>query len=663
MAIQRQIEAAAQSFSRTASILREASSGLLSSKQLLTFLGIAATVILPGCAPKTETPIPLTSTPFPSGETPTPTVEPQKPDELKTLKTLTSLFEAGMDNLGYNSITSAEKPEDPLVAKAQESIKSLISGLNGVDPDQNFDISFFSGQDQDGKDITVGTASSDQFVFLLTSDGKEVTALPVFDLGLSGGKRQFSPLFPTNEPGVFASQPFIEIAGEDGNQSIKFTYPNHKHTLSGIIMDGTQTSFDNFVLYETISSNPALGTVDYDPSSNHWLIRGEDGGIAVLSFDIYGNLQKTETSGLSWWDTKTDDWIKIDILDANSLPPQAQEYVNTLTTRPAAETESELERKYDEEDKNFHIFQSRYLINKMSENPEFLAKYGINIEALNQLSDADLENYDTYFSQIFLPTLIMNYENYQATGKYESLPFDQWMVEQMYKIENCVPSRNVDGKITYGFQFDSPLTRSSVIEWRKVITEAIKENSSLEFKTIINGHSIDSQRIRFQGKAKFINLGLTELPGYPNVKIIIGGAFDENGKLVVQPFVVNTDRTLLPDGRILLPTSTRFVRSIQDERDNYDEISWDLDELINTIGNVIIITPDDVFVQFEDISVPVEQATLEKLIVKTVGGIELVGKMSTEGPSLEFQDLLPQSEIVPTAPVTVTPPASPTPKP
>ncbi|MEK7634257.1 MAG: hypothetical protein AAB437_05435, partial [Patescibacteria group bacterium] len=246
----------------------------------------------------------------------------------------------------------------------------------------------------------------------------------------------------------------------------------------------------------------------------------------------------------------------------------------------------------------------------------------------------------------------------QATGEYESLPFDQWVIERMYDPANYIRSCNVNGKITYGFRSHYPTVTNNIAEeiirYRNNLPNIISENPDLHLITEINGRQIDPQRTILQGEAKFINLGFMELPGYPNVRIMIGGAFDENGKLVIQPFAVNTDRIVFPDGSVLLPTTTRFVQTDQDARDNYDEISWSLDELISTIGNVVIVTPDHALEQIEDISIPVEEMTVKTWRGGVIGGVEFVGQLKTEGPASEFPGLLPST--VPTATVTVTPP-------
>ncbi|KAF0107331.1 MAG: hypothetical protein FD146_1809 [Anaerolineaceae bacterium] len=319
-----------------------------------------------------------------------------------------------------------------------------------------------------------------------------------------------------------------------------------------------------------------------------------------------------------------------------------------------------------EMDKKYHVFVSRVLIEKFSDNPDFLEKYDIDIDGLKKLTDADLQNYDTYFSQVFLPTLVMNAENYQISGEYESLPFDQWMVEKMYKINNYVPSCNVNGKITYGFRYNRPIDTDklseTIIKYRESLPDFLENNQDIHFVTNINGRLIDTNRGILQGEAKFINLGYMDLPGYPNVKIMIGGAFDENGKLVAQPFVVNSDRTSLPNGEVWMPTRTR-ASTVDDYKKYYDEMSWDMNELLATIGHVVIITPNQSYVLTSD--VPLEELTIENFKSPSPSdlvflGFEAVSKMNDEGLAPEFPDLL--SPSVPTATVTVTPPA-PTPTP
>jgi hypothetical protein len=139
-----------------------------------------------------------------------------------------------------------------------------------------------------------------------------------------------------------------------------------------------------------------------------------------------------------------------------------------------------------------------------------------------------------------------------------------------------------------------------------------------------------------------------DMPGYPNTLILIAGAFDENGNWYLQPFVVNHGRTPLPDGKVWTPTENTNLWGWPGDYQNQElleEVLYNRDKLLSTIGHVVILSTLDYRVLNNDI--PYEQITNfftdfdTSIHFLTVDGLEAIPLLSDLGPAPEYPHLQP----------------------
>jgi hypothetical protein len=320
----------------------------------------------------------------------------------------------------------------------------------------------------------------------------------------------------------------------------------------------------------------------------------------------------------------------------------------------------------ERKDMEYHTFIARVMVERMIKNPDFLKKYGAayNIDAttLKNLTEADLQTYETYRDKVFVPYLRMTHEAYQNGGEYQPLPFDQWTVVRMLQSPPVGAWIKPDGTVTYGFATEYPVNSEKILkylgltdpnniaeaerEWRKML---VNTTEVPDFETTINGQYIVTPRkdiTRMPSEAKFINLGYMEMPGYPNTLILIAGAFDENGDWYLQPFVVNHGRTPLPDGRVWLPTTDGtiwgWLWQYQDPA-FYEQISFtNPDEFFQIIGNIVVVRSQTVYIIKGDISLKdLTKGDFENVYQLIVGGLEGVEEVQIIGPAPEYPDLQP----------------------
>jgi hypothetical protein len=285
----------------------------------------------------------------------------------------------------------------------------------------------------------------------------------------------------------------------------------------------------------------------------------------------------------------------------------------------------------EQKDLEYHTFIAHVMVNKMIQNPDFLEKYGaaygIDTTTLESLTEADLQNYETYRDKVLVPYLRMVHEAYQNGGEYQPLPFNQRMVVWMLQSPPVGAWIRPDGTVSYGFATEYPVNSEKILKYlgltdpnniaeaEKAWRKSIEEDVALipYFETTINGQHIVTPRndiTRMPSEAKFINLGYMDMPGYPNTLILIAGAFDENGNWYLQPFVVNHGRTPLPDGKVWTPTENTNLWGWPGDYQNQkllEEVLYNRDELLSTIGHVVILSTLDYRVLKND--VPYEQIT------------------------------------------------------
>jgi hypothetical protein len=281
----------------------------------------------------------------------------------------------------------------------------------------------------------------------------------------------------------------------------------------------------------------------------------------------------------------------------------------------------------EQKDLGYHTFLARVMVKKMTQNPAFLehygAAYGIDATTLKNLTEADLQNYEIYRDIVPL-YMRMIHVIYQNGGEYQPLPFDQWAIEQMLQSKNPVHAWvKDDGSVSYGFGYNNPIDKKwldilkaeDVPRAQEIWRELMKNNPDI-FRTTINGHEVTASRTPISGPGasvgdmKAINLGYMEMPDYPNTLILIAGAFDENGNRYLQPFVVNYGRTPLPDGKVWTPTENTNLWGRPNDYHNQElleEVLYNRDELLSTIGHVVILSTLDYRVLNNDI--PYEQIT------------------------------------------------------
>lgn len=333
--------------------------------------------------------------------------------------------------------------------------------------------------------------------------------------------------------------------------------------------------------------------------------------------------------------------------------------MNNRTTWPA-ELQNYQPGQSIEADTKYHIFSGRFLIQSLAERPEFLAKHGIDINALRLLTNADLENYDTYHNQVFLPYLMMQYDIKEAGGEYTSLPFDQWMVERMYGPDKYIRSCNIDGVITYGFRSDRPLDANSLVEGiakgKEMLKDDLTTSPQNNFITNINGYPIVSGRVGLSGETKIINAGYMIHPAYPNTRIMISYAFDESSKpVILLPSLVNFDKTTVGNNTlwfslgsssinndwVWLPTRTGFVPTWDNYVKNYETMSWNYDELLGIIGHSLIISAEDSIIIPPNTALDQVSNDINTFWSNLILGVETVAEIvSDQGMAPEFGNLV-----------------------
>ena len=232
---------------------------------------------------------------------------------------------------------------------------------------------------------------------------------------------------------------------------------------------------------------------------------------------------------------------KVDIFDRSTLPPEMKAYLNSLPTRTPAETGSDLETKYLNEDRSFH---DQYLDDVKS----YLKSIGVDISSIEAFSRVDWENYDNAIKayELLWKQLAQDPENYNTNWV-----LTPWLIRGdgktnlgMYDPKNFVKSIDAN----YGFGSDPRISQENFIKifpGAKNLQEAMdsykQEFKKYGFSIPISGIKTEIQRQFVSGQYYGVQSAVADHTDYPDgsVKIIIIGSQDENGKWVYQPFTVN----------------------------------------------------------------------------------------------------------------------------